>query len=82
MEAASTFRALGVEVTIVTDQETILPEWDESIQRESIRQFKKQKVSLYTGVSNCLVKEREMTLVFCHAKGETVEVETEMIVYS
>ena len=82
IEAASTFRALGVEVTIVTDQETILPEWDESIQRESIRQFKKQKVSLYTGVSNCLVKEREMTLVFCHAKGETVEVETEMIVYS
>ena len=82
IEAASTFRALGVEVTIVTDQENILPDWDESIQRETVRQFKKQKVSLYTKVSDCLVNDHERTMVFCDARGETVEIKAEVIVYS
>ena len=82
VEAASTFRALGVKVTIVTDQQNILPEWDESIQRELKRQLKKQKVTLYTGVSGCQVKDQGLVLGFCNDRGETVEVETEMIAYS
>lgn len=82
IEAASTFRALGVKVTIVTDQQNILTDWDESIQRELKRQLKKQKVTLYTGVSDCQVKDQGLFLEFCNDKGETVEVETEMIAYS
>lgn len=82
IEAASTFRALGVEVTIVTDQEDILLDWDESIRRESKRQFKKQKVSLFTGVSDCKVKEDDLALVFRNVRGESVEVNTKLIAYS
>ncbi len=82
VEAASTFRSLGAEVTIVTDQETVLSEWDESIQRECKRQFKKQKIQVFRGVSDCSVKDHGLGLIFRNHNGENVELETEIIAYS
>ena len=83
LEAASTFRALGSEVTIVTTCDSLIGDIDETIKRELHRQFKKQKIRVMTGASECnVVSGENLILEGIKSTGERIEVEADTIAYS
>ena len=84
LEAASTFQALGAEVTIVTEDSSLMEELDDTIKRELKRQFKKQKIRVITGATEGSVVSSEGHLLFVtrNEKGEKVELETDLLAYS
>ncbi|TKD68746.1 dihydrolipoyl dehydrogenase family protein [Pseudalkalibacillus hwajinpoensis] len=83
IEAASTFKALGAEVTVVTECDSLIGDIDETIKRELQRQLKKQKIRVITGASECNVVTNE-NLFFEGIKstGERFEVQADKIAYS
>ncbi len=84
LEAASTFQALGAQVTVVTEDSSLMEELDDTIKREFQRQLKKQKIRVITGATEGSVVRDEGRLLFVtrNEKGEQVELETDLLAYS
>ncbi|MGB8001961.1 MAG: NAD(P)/FAD-dependent oxidoreductase [Anaerobacillus sp.] len=84
LEAASTFQALGSEVTVVTESISLMEELDDTMNRELQRQLKKQKIRVITGSSNGSIVCDEGSLVFVtrNARGERIELGTDLLAYS
>ncbi|MCA0989133.1 dihydrolipoyl dehydrogenase family protein [Guptibacillus algicola] len=83
-EVASSFRAIGSSVHVITDEESFLPDLDETIAKEVRRQFKKQGIRVSTGLTDIkLVEEGSSIKVTAQdAKGEGLQVFGDLLGYS
>ncbi|WP_347552257.1 NAD(P)/FAD-dependent oxidoreductase [Pseudalkalibacillus hwajinpoensis] len=82
-EAASSFQALGADVTLITEERTLMGELDESIGRELKRQFKKQEIRVIAGAKDIKVNEDgELLSVAVIASGEPVHLSADTIGFS
>jgi dihydrolipoamide dehydrogenase len=72
VEFAYIFSHLGVEVNLIEALDTLLPNEDEEISQELLRQFKKQKITCHTATKVRSLSQTNdgMTLVLEGAKGE------------
>lgn len=72
LEVASSFAALGVQVSIVIDNQIDLP-FDESINKELIRLFKKRKINVYKEEEFISANETEDGITITFLTGKKVE---------
>ncbi|MBW6457987.1 MAG: dihydrolipoyl dehydrogenase [FCB group bacterium] len=72
VEFAYIYRHLGVEVTLIEAMDTLLPNEDEEISQELLRQFKKQKIVCHVGSKLLSLSETDdgLTLTLEGPKGE------------
>ncbi|MDZ7797934.1 MAG: dihydrolipoyl dehydrogenase [Candidatus Marinimicrobia bacterium] len=72
VEFAYIYRQLGVEVTLIEALDSLLPNEDDDVSRELLKEFKKQKIRclLNSKVSEVTKKDKELQLKIDGAKGE------------
>ncbi|WP_377891346.1 dihydrolipoyl dehydrogenase family protein [Alkalihalobacillus sp. R86527] len=83
-EVASSFRALGSTVHVITEEGTFLPDLDETIGKELRRQFKKQGIHVSTGITNITIIEEgnSIKVTAQDSKGEGLQLFGDMLGYS
>lgn len=83
-EAASSFQALGSEVSIITDEPSFLPHSDETIVKELKRQFKKRGIRIHAGISNIRIAEEGSSIKVTaqNAKDESLQLFGDLLGYS
>ncbi len=72
LEAASSFAALGAQVSIVMDNHSAFP-FDESINKELLRIFKKRKIKVYTELEFGAIDETESGITLTLQTDKNVE---------
>lgn len=80
LEFASLYRSFGAEVTVIEALDRLAPLEDEDLSKEVTRAFRKREITTHAGAKVQKVKEtqKQVTVTFETAKGETEEVKAEV----
>lgn len=80
VEFASFYNALGAEVTIIENQERILPVEDEEISKLAKKSFEKQNIKIITGAKVTKADKGKNVKVSYELKGKTQTIEAEKLI--
>lgn len=70
---------MGVTITIVEGLAQLLPNMDEDVSKQLLRQFKKEKIKVFTGVGVAEVKIDDDRVIAELTNGKAVEAETMLV---